>query len=335
VSIYSVRVAGSWKQLGVASFGGSSLPDGATTGYVAAPGYTGSLTTSNKTSYSAADSGSPGSPQVYSGLRFGTNVGSVRVTLDAHDITFRGCEVIGWATDLGGFHVEDGANNITFEYCTIHAASSADDTLVSYSNTRMQYGIYSNGTNTVVDHCNLYWGADLLQINGAGTVITNNYVHDVTFWANGNGTGGFTGDHVDCFQMNAGVDDVTITNNVFECLRHDGTSMSQTSAMALFQDFSPSVPYTNVLVDGNLFAGPVGGGAWAYCGYFPAIPGAAPGSNVVFSNNYFSDKPFATGGAPRSGYSTNAAAQAWGSNGNAWTNNRWYDGPNIGQLVAG
>jgi hypothetical protein len=332
MSIYSVRVAGTWKPLGVPTFTGGTIPDASTTGYVAWPGYTGSLTTSTKDSYSVADSGVPGTPQVYSGLRMGTGVGSVRVTATAHDIVFRGCEVIGWATDLGGFHVEEGANNITFEYCTIHAAAPTDNTLNSYNNVRMQYGIYSNATNTTVNRCNLYWGPDLLQVNNTGTVITNNYVHDMTFWSDTNGPGGFTGDHVDCLQMNAGTDNVLIKNNNFECIRHDGTYMDQTSALALFQDFSPSIGYTNVQVDGNLLAGPVGGGAWTYCGY-ETSKGGAPGTGVVYSNNLFSYKPFSSGGAPGSGFVLHSANQPWNTNGNIWTNNTWYDGPNAGQIV--
>jgi hypothetical protein len=309
------------------------FPNAGNTGFIAWSGYTGSLTKSSKARYSAADSGTNGTPVIVSGMQWGPDIGSVRIDATAHDITFRGCEVVGWNTDLGGFHIEVGAQRITFEYCTVHAASPADNTPTSYAGSRLQYAICSNGDATTIDHCNLYWCPDVIQVNGAGTVVTNTYVHDVTFWSAANGPGGgFTGDHVDCLQMNSSADNVTIANNTFELLRHDGTYMDQTSALALFQDFASVSGYTNVLIDGNLLAGPVGGGAWIYAGYEPAKSGV-PGSNVVVSNNLFLDKPFSSGGAPRSGFTIVAANQAWGSNGNQWTNNTWYDGPDAGSAV--
>jgi hypothetical protein len=329
MSIQAVRVSGAWKWLGTGGVPAGGFPNAATTGFSAWPGYTGSLTPSHKDRYRAADSGTIGNPVIISGLQWGTDVGSVRIDSTAHDIIFRGCEVVGWNANLGGFHIETGAQRISFEYCTIHAAAPTDNTLASYTNTRLQYGICSNATNTVVDHCNIYWCPNTLQINETGTIVTNNYVHDMTAWDPGQGPGGFAGDHVDCFQMNAGTNNVTITGNTFDLTRHNGSYMDQTSPLALFQDFAPATGYTNVLIDGNLLAGPVGGGAWIYAGHEPAKSGVA-GSNVVVSNNRFWDKPFASGGAPRSGFSIRAANQAWGSAGNAWTNNTWYDGPNAG-----
>lgn len=332
MSVHSVRVASAWQPL---ARGGAiaSFPSATNTGFIAWSGYTGSLTKTTKGRYSSADSGTNGNPVIISGMQWGTDVGSVRIDSTAHDITFRGCEVVGKATDLGGFHVEQGAARITFEYCTVHAASPADNTLASYNNSRLQYAICSNGDYTTVDHCNLYWCTETIQVNGTGTAVTNSYVHDMTYWSGANGPGGgFTGDHSDCLMMNAGTDGVTITNNTLELLRHDGTYLSQTSALALFQDFSPSTGYTNVLIDGNLLAGPVGGGSWMYAGHVLSQGGVA-GSNVVVSNNLYWDKPFSSGGAPRSGYVTVTSEQPWGTNGNVWTNNTWYDGPNAGMAV--
>ncbi|HYH74779.1 MAG TPA: hypothetical protein VD735_02350 [Candidatus Saccharimonadales bacterium] len=332
MSVRAVRKAGTWQPLAASTEPPSGFASAATTGFVAWPGYTGSLIRSYKGRYGAAESGTMGNPTIISGLQWGPDVGSVRIDATAHDITFRGCEVVGWGPELGGFHVESGAQRITFEYCTVHPATPTDNTAGSYTNSRLQYAIYSNGEYTTINRCNLYWCPNSIQVNGTGTVVTNTYVHDMTYWSAPTGPGGFTGDHLDCMQMNAGVNNVTITGNTFVLLHHDGAYLNQTSPLALFQDFSPTVAYTNVLIEDNLLAGPVGGGAWLYAGYETGKGGVA-GSNVIVRDNLFWDEPFGRGGAPRSGYQMVLAAQPWGVSGNQWTNNRWYDGPNAGVVV--
>jgi hypothetical protein len=69
-------------------------------------------------------------------------------------------------------------------------------------------------------------------------------------------------------------------------------------------------------------------------GDYPLYCGGSGSTGIVVANNVFSTvSPYYA----NSGYYDpvyTGTPPAWGSSGNTWSNNTWYDGPNAGQTVA-
>lgn len=96
--------------------------------------------------------------------------------------------------------------------------------------------------------------------------------------------------------------------------------LSQTACIYLH----PTYNFTNCAITGNLLAG----------GDYPLYCGGSGSTGIVVANNVFSTvSPYYA----NSGYYDpvyTGTPPAWGSSGNTWSNNTWYDGPNAGQTVA-
>jgi hypothetical protein len=146
-----------------------------------------------------------------------------------------------------------------------------------------------------------------LDLSGAGdgikmssnSTLVDSYIHDLA---------SFAGAHNDGIEATNAVNIRIVHNTILN-------AESQTSALMLSEYGSKAD--TNVLVQGNLFAG---GGYTIYGG----SPDTAQGHEVI--DNVFSTRYFSKSGSYGPVY-------YWRSTGNTWSNNRWADGPNAGQLV--
>jgi hypothetical protein len=171
---------------------------------------------------------------------------------------------------------------------------------------RLNIGIADNSTDgaTVVTYCNVWW-CRISGSAGSGTWAAN-FFHDSGFQA---------GDHTDGIDVEGtGGHSLAVTGNTLL------VPLNQTSPLHM-NSFGTAI--TNVTVAGNLFAG------GDYCIYAGNTgPLASSSQGVVVQNNWFSVMFFSTGGFFGSGTAYSATAT-----GNAWTNNRWLDGPNAGQLI--
>lgn len=297
----------------------------ATTGPEAWPGWTGSYSqTIVGDDLIITSGGTAENRRVISGIHMVG--GTIHTQPGVQYVDIVGCLVEGWQPSLGGINLSYGNNsNCSIQYCRIHAASDADGDQNSFDNVRLGYGIRVFADDLTIAHNEIYWTPDAIQIAGSRNTITGNYVHDTTFWADGEGSNP-GGDHNNCLLHNGGVvDQLTITGNTF-ILNRQGAGMSQTGALSLQQSAEFPGQYTNILVENNLIAG---GGYAMYAGYEPAKPGNSSGTNVVVRNNRFSTRYFTDAGF----FGPTTAAQPWDADGNTWTGNRWHDGPRAGQLI--
>jgi len=175
------------------------------------------------------------------------------------------------------------------------------------------------GTGAVIEDSTVIGGANSqaslagsftgrrLDLSGAGdgikmsgnSVLEDSYIHDLA---------SFDGAHNDGIEATNAVNIRIVHNTILN-------SNGQTSALMLSEYGSKAD--TQVLVQGNLFAG---GGYTVYGG----APDTAQGHKVI--DNVFSTRFF-----PDSGHY--GAVYYWRSTGNTWSNNRWVDGPKAGQLV--
>ena len=147
----------------------------------------------------------------------------------------------------------------------------------------------------------------------AGVTITGNYMHDIVL---------YTGDHSEHIyggSTSAGGNNITVSGNTLL------NPLNQTACVYL----NNVNPFTNCTVTGNLMAG---GG---YCVY----AGNAASTGIVVTNNVVSTVYFAPGGAGGGlgggyfGPVYTSSPPVWGSSGNVWSGNSWYDGPNAGATI--
>jgi hypothetical protein len=130
-------------------------------------------------------------------------------------------------------------------------------------------------------------------------------------------TGGETapdGDHSECIYAgaNGSGSNIAITGNTIY------NQVDQTACVYLH----PTETFSDVTISGNLLAG---GSYVLYCG-------DASSSDVVIQDNAFSTIYFADGGDFGTGYPT--SPPVWGSDGNIWSGNTWYDGPDAGLTIS-
>ena len=222
------------------------------------------------------------------------------IHVTANDVTFSGCQFTVSDTGTGSSAMLLQGTNTTVQYCTI-----APVTGVGYS---VQYAInVDGGSGLTVDHCNLSGWQNAIS-NTTTMTITNNYIHDPRYAGAA---------HMDCIICLAGVSGVTISNNTML------NPLTQSGVIALYNE-SPFGTYNNVTVTGNLLAG---AGYTMYCG----TEGGYSCTNMAVSGNYFSTLYY-----PNCGYyGTHTYSPTWGSAGNVWSGNYWYDGPDAGQLISG
>lgn len=210
------------------------------------------------------------------------------------------------------------ADNVTITGCSL-TASGGSDTLglvlygagcsLSYcqlsgadsSANRLDAAVDIIGTTGVtMNACNVYWSKQcvLIPSGGQNMTVTNCYFHD---------TGYESGDHCEPVFLNPGTSGTVISGNTIL------NPVSQTAC--IFGNGAVS----GSQITGNLLAG---GGYTVYA--------SSSSSGLVFESNWFSTAYFASCGY----YGPFDGTPAWGSSGNVWSGNYWYDGPSAGQLIS-
>jgi hypothetical protein len=208
-------------------------------------------------------------------------------------------QVTNSGASAAGITLGSTTTNSTVTRCTISGTDA--------SGGRLSYGVQdsSNDANTVVTYCNIWW-CRIFGSAAAGTWASN-YMHDSGFQLNDHNDG------IDCEGTNG--HSLLVQGNTIL------VPLSQTSPLHMSSTFSA---VTNATVTGNLLAG---GDYCIYAGNTGSL--AASSQGVVVAGNWFSTMFFSTGGFFGAGTAYSATAT-----GNAWSNNRWLDGPSAGQLIA-
>jgi hypothetical protein len=211
----------------------------------------------------------------------GVNVTNTGVKIEDSDLAVSGANA--WAVALRH------ASNATIEHNNLHGPGSTADTGCD-SAIR---DIYSDSDNMTVEHNNVWYCADPMNIIANGGLIEQNYFHDFVSSA--------PGDHYEDIQLEAGDGDVmTIQDNTFF------NQNSQTAAIIMSVDGGGTE--TNRIINHNLLAG---GG---YC-FYGGSYGGDPATNITFTNNNFSSLYY-----PNCGYYGTVAYWTSG-HGNVWSGN--------------
>lgn len=269
----------------------AGFPDATNTGFVAWPGYTGSLTT-----YSGPDPiPSSASGTTYQGYRFSGGVTVGVAGSFPTGVTFRGCEFV--ITSPNDWNVQDYGTGTTFEYCTFRP-SAVSTPPVSLAQS-YQYGINHVGLSLTVRRCNFWGFGNGIQL-GTSTLanpvlVEDSYFHDAADQS------GSTYHHDGILSNNGGsqMQYITIRRNTI-------VSGGNTNGIALQVDSVGGAYYSNIAVVGNLLGG------W---GYSVNIGGNATGnSNITFTDNVLTT-------AIQPGFSE---LYGWADgNGNLWRRNKW------------
>jgi len=209
----------------------------------------------------------------------------VHGTIDVHanNVTIKNTLVENSGASSIGILQRQGYHGLTVESTTVRGMDKTGG--------EMQYAVKDDGANMTLSKLNLYNCADCVQ--SASGHMSDSYIHDL----------GYThGDHTDGFQSNGGGGVVIRHNTILN-------SWPQTSAVALFQDFSPQA---NNVIDNNLLAG---GGYTVYGG-----SGKEKSRNIKIARNRFSRIYYKNCGF----YSPVAYFDRRGA-GNVWSGNVWDD----------
>lgn len=215
----------------------------------------------------------------------------------ADNVIMTGCSVTvtGGGSALGV--TLRGSGPYSLSYCQI---SGADP---SANRVSEAIDVIGSGDATITS-CNLYWCSKALETSGSATGVTfaRNYCHDIGYQA---------GDHSENIFLAAGVSGITVTGNTIL------NPLTQTAC--IFSNGS----VTDCTFSGNLF----GGGGYAL---YAGSGGSSTG--VAYEGNWFSTAYYPNCG--EFGVIYTASYPTWGSNGNVWSGNAWYDGRNAGQAIA-
>jgi hypothetical protein len=270
-------------------------PTQATTGYVNAPGYPGSLTTF---------SGTITSNTTYNFREFS---GGAEINANLVNVTFNGClftssgGVGNSACDL----TAGGNNGITFSYCTFAPTGITEPgppggvTLAqSY-----QFGINAGPTGALTaQYCDLWGFGNAIVVSGGDQahqhIFRSNYIHDpcqsATYHTDGLG------------QPAGGTDSyVSIIGNSIVAWG------GGTQALAYQNSPGPST-WSNFTVTGNLFGG---------YGYTVCIIGGTSGSPTGSNNITFTGNTYTTEFVPAFGPLYDNAFVT--SPGSVWNSNKW------------
>ena len=225
-----------------------------------------------------------GNGAVLSGLYIPYNL-----DISASNVTIKDVEVVktGQGYGISLRHT----SNVTIEGSDIYSTYASGP-------NRLQVAIkdiYGDSIGTTIESNNIWHASTGIQLSEGK--IEDNYVHDLAYT---------TGDHVNGIVSDAG-DHLGLTiehNTVF-------TGVSQTDAIALFEDFGAQFDAT---ITDNLLAG------GDYTVYGGANPGRWTPSNIIITDNRFARAYF-----PNAGFYGPDAAVITGRNGDAWSGNIWDD----------
>ena len=271
-------------------------PDSSNTGYIHAPGYTGSLTVGPTTITTGS---------TYSHMSFhGCDVGLPDARVD--NVTFIGC--LFWGVSPGRPLVKCSGNNITFLYCSFMPTEGGAPFHATYDESYQYAVLFDGGAHgTVVGMltmtwCDVWGYGNGLQLDGSSHAaphsIINCWFHHAadTDAARGGSTGTY---HVDAILCTVGG-----ANETYLLIRGNSlASLGNTNAIALQRDGRSY--YNHVTVTNNYLAG---------FGHTVQIGGDGNGnSHITFTGNTWSTEIGATFGP----------LYGWGGTDNTWRENRW------------
>jgi hypothetical protein len=211
-----------------------------------------------------------------------------------HPVEYRGCRFIAY--DQTVLHITSSVPHTRVTYCYFSGAPTS----------RIEAAIGSTAGNAEIDHCEFSrWSNPIFMAREAGTGdhwnIHDNYFHNPVNLGK---------DHIDAMNIwGDGQADFTI--------RHNTVLNSQPQTSCINNPGSTS----NILITDNLMAG---GGYTIYAGAFRGV------TNQRIVGNYFSTRYY-----PKCGHFNIAGySPTWGTDGNEWSGNFWFDGPKAGKLIA-
>jgi Right handed beta helix region len=192
----------------------------------------------------------------------------------------------------------DYTTGCTISNCTVSGLDAAAN--------RVTYAIADkNGASAgwSVLGCNIYWWR-IGVLPGASALVQGCCIHDAGFQG---------GDHTECLSFGAG-NAITVTGCTLL------NPLPQTAAIAAYQ---PGM--SDVTVTQNLMAG----------GSYTLYLGESDATSIVVTGNCFSAMYYAAGGSAGAAYPGNVnGVPAYGSDGNVWAGNTWYDGPSAGTAIS-
>ena len=280
--------------------GSGYWPDSSNTGYLHAPGYTGSLATGNPYGITSSTT--------YSQMSFnGCNPGflSAGGASPVSNVTFDGC--LFWGVFPNSWLVRCAGSNFTFNYCSFMPTQGGAPRWVNNANS-YQYSVLYDGSLTsgadvgklTVANCDFWGFGDAFQIDGSTQAaphsITGSWFHHAadTVLSPGGGDSLYHTEAILCTVGGANETYVVISGNTID-------SLGITNGIALQLD--GGAYYSNITAENNYISG------W---GYSVQIGGNGSGnSNITFTGNIWSTASEAYWGP----------LYGWGGTGNTWRRN--------------
>lgn len=243
---------------------------------------------------------------------------------------FRGCRIRGVNRAPGYWNTAAGySGRLYIGYCDLGGLGALD---AQYNEVPIKI---NNGSGGVIYRNYISYTTTGIQINVNGYDLIENYIEKLTYYYGPNPPPGESTDkHLNGITLNGGEACIRILRNhiVGQSPDDAGRTINQTDCISFFQDFG-TFPGTGTNSDGStgyrVLDNYVGG--TGYCIYAGKNAGSAADSvqNMVMTGNKVTTQWWPNGGAN----GPLAAAPAWGTLGNIWSNNTWADGPNGGQVI--
>jgi hypothetical protein len=209
-----------------------------------------------------------------------------------------------YARSWWGINLRHGYHGLRVLHCTIIGLPGQGP-----DNGAEDYGVSSSGSYIEVGWSNLSGFGDAISL-GIG-YVHDNYVHDLRWFIP---AGSSSYNHDDAF-ISDGANNLVIKHNTF--LNQVPPEKGASGSVGLFHD-------AGFIANTTVIDNYIGGGSYSI---YPG--GGSSSSNVHIIDNVFSTRYW-----PNGGFYGPVASKYWHfGRGNAWSNNRWADGPKAGQLV--
>jgi hypothetical protein len=210
------------------------------------------------------------------------------------------------------------ANNVTFTKCLFQSAGcfwnliNAWDAGTNLLIEDCEFDGLNNASadacinvaNATVRRCNFHGTPDGVKLVSNSVLFEDNYIHDLVFFEDSHNDGSQT------------LDTIGLT------IRHNTIILPVEATSCIILSTGSGTDMRNVLIEDNLLGG---GNLCVYGGYREGVDDIEKVENIVIQNNWITTQIVSTGGG--SGVFTSVDPPV------VLSNNRWYDGPNAGQLV--
>ena len=162
-----------------------------------------------------------------------------------------------------------------------------------------------NVANATVRRCNFQGTPDGVKLNSENVLFEDNYIHDLAI--------GGVDPHADGSQT---LDTIGLT------IRHNTIILPTNATSCIILSTGSADNMRNILIEDNLLGG---ANYCVYGGYQSGVDDPLKVSNITIRDNWITTSVVSTGGG--SGVFTSVDSPV------VLSNNRWYDGPNAGNLV--